>query len=155
MHAMITMRPTVERDAVVSAQLSPVVETALTVSKRRYSNGRPSSLTRRMVIAQVTSAAKTITMTVASRTTASGTARLNITVSRCPRQMANIVVRNTANVVILMPPPAPPGPAPMNIITPERKRMAGWRSSTGTTVNPHVRGVIAWKKAMAGRDTAP
>ena len=68
--------------------------------------------------------------------------------------MANIVVRNTANVVILMPPPAPPGAAPMNIITPERKRMAGWRSSTGTTENPHVRGVIAWKKAMAGRDAA-
>ena len=68
--------------------------------------------------------------------------------------MANIVVRNTTNVVILMPPPAPPGAAPMNISTSERKRVAGWRSSTGTTVNPHVRGVSAWKKAMAGRDAA-
>ena len=152
MHTMMTARPTAERETVVSAQLSPVVETALTVSKRRYSNDSPSSLTSNTVIAQVTRAPKTMTMTIASRTTASGTARLNITVSRFPRQMARSVVRNTAKVVILMPPPAPPGAAPMNIITSERKRMAGWRSSTGTTVNPHVRGVTAWKKAMAGRD---
>ena len=150
MQSIITTRPAVERDTVVSAQLSPVVDTALTVSKSRYSNEMFFSVASSTVIAHVISAANTNTMIIDSRTIASGTARRNITVSRWPRQIAKSVVMNTANVVILMPPPAPPGAAPMNIITSERNLVAGCMSSTGTTVNPHVRGVSAWKKAIAG-----
>ena len=57
--------------------------------------------------------------------------------------MAKSVMANTMNVVTLMPPPAPPGAAPMNISTSERNRVAACISCTGTTVKPHVRGVTA------------
>jgi hypothetical protein len=48
----------------------------------------------------------------------------------------------TANVTVFMPPPVPPGEAPINISIIKRKRLTGLRFEVGKVSNPAVRGVI-------------
>ena len=150
MQTMITARPTGDNASVVVPQLSPAVDTAEIVSKSSASNGTGSppprfSLTSNTVMPRTTRSARTVTMTMASRATGSGTVRRKSVTASRPRQIARIESTKTAHVVTLMPPPAPPGAAPMNMSTAVMNRVTGLSSWMGMTVNPHVRGVTAWK----------
>ena len=63
--------------------------------------------------------------------------------------MVATVQRKMMNVVTLMPPPAPPGAAPMNMRISAKNRVTSRVASMGMMVNPHVRGVTAWKNVTA------
>ena len=52
-------------------------------------------------------------------------------------------------VVVLMPPPVPPGLAPMNISTVKMSRAASVKFESGCVLNPAVRAITDWKDASS------
>ena len=82
-----------------------------------------------------------------------GIRRLRITTSLRPSKVDLVAPISRAKVVVLMPPPVPPGLAPMNISTITSSSPASETVSTdrGTVLKPAVRVVIDWNRVTCRR----
>ena len=103
-------------------------------------------------IARTNSSDATV-MPRARSTTLSGISRLRITTASRPRMVDRVAAIRAATVVVLMPPPVPPGLAPMNIrvISSKVPESVMFSREKGTVVNPAVRAVTDSNRAVIQR----
>ena len=89
----------------------------------------------------------------ARSTTLSGISRLRITMQSRPRKVDRVAAISAATVVVLIPPPVPPGLAPMNIrvISSSVPDSVMLSTESGTVVNPAVRAVTDSNRAIISR----
>ena len=102
----------------------PTVPKAEKISKATGISPNDSRLSRAKIARAMTVRARKV-MVIARRTVSTGIRRLNMIVLRNPLRVAMIVPMITAKVVVLIPPPVPPGLAPMNIRN-KKKSSVGW-----------------------------
>ena len=131
---------------------NPTVPKAETVSKRystkkwRLSVGWPPPAIKRTDVMIAIENAEAKMIEIDRLTISLGTVRLKIFKSRFPYSRFHMSMTSRAALVVLTPPPVDPGEAPINIRTSIRRMVALVRAPISTVLNPHVRGVIDWKK---------
>ena len=92
-------------------------------------------------------------MPTARSTTLSAISRLRITTASRPRRVERVAAISAATVVVLMPPPVPPGLAPMNIkvISSNKPDSVMFSKDSGMVVKPAVRAVTDSNRAVIQR----
>ena len=123
----------------------PTVLKALVTSKSASESEHFSNI-RIPIVAKIIIMIAVKIMVSALEKSPSGSLFLNISSWVLPLRAFNAPVVTTANVVVLIPPPVPPGDAPINISMVRKNRENCVRLPVGRVLNPAVLAVIDWKK---------
>jgi hypothetical protein len=119
---------------------SPTVPKAEVASKRVVRYGVPS-VTINIRVITTTKIKERLARTNASLRIFCGSRRPIRLTSRSPRRLRHRATRTVPKVVVLIPPPVPPGDAPTNIRRMKTKSVTWCRDPISSVLNPAVRGV--------------
>ena len=104
-------------------------------------------MTSSAIVAHITHNIHKTVMTKLLSTIFSSMRLPNITTSRWPLSMYHSEAIRTTKVVVLIPPPVEPLPAPMNIQIMRMNKLLSCRCIKSTVLKPAVRADTAWKNA--------